>query len=255
MMGIGNTLCIAVGMLYLGAGPAFAENPRTGAPEDWPEPMPEMLHWFLLVDQLEYRLNDGDDLARWEVESWLGGDTHRAWLKSEGEVRTTGSSAGDAEVQLLYGYNFAPFWDLQVGVRADFLFGSGPNRERTFAAIGVEGLAPFWFEVTPTLFVSDDGDVSARLTTTYELLLTQRLIAQPRLELNVAAQDAKKFGIEAGFNDIELGLRLRYEIRREFAPYIGVNWLRKLGNTADLARSEGEDASVVGFVAGLRIWF
>ena len=254
-MQIGNELRIAIAALLLGAGPAFAENPRTGAPEDWPEPMPEMIHWYLLADQLEYRLNDGDDLVRWDAEGWLGGDTHRVWLKSEGEVRTTGPSGGDAEIQLLYGYNFAPFWDFQIGARQDFLFGSGPDRERTFAAIGVEGLAPYWFELSPTLFVSDDGDVSARLTGTYDVLLTQRLIAQPRVELNVAAQDAEKFGIERGFNDIELGLRLRYEIRREFAPYVGVNWLRKLGNTADLARREGEDASVVGFVAGLRIWF
>ena len=248
-------LLVAAWVLALGPNPVFAENPRTGAPDDWPEAMPEMIHWFLLADQLEYRVNDGDDQAKWEVEGWLGGDTHRVWLESEGEVNTTGSSEGDAEVQLFYGYHFAPFWDVKVGARQDFLFGSGPNRERTFAAIGVEGLAPGWFEVEPMLFVSDDGDVSARLTADYDLLLTQRLVVQPRMELNVAAHDAKKFGIERGFNDIELGLRLRYEIRREFAPYVGVNWLRKLGNTADLARREGEDASVVGFVAGLRVWF
>ena len=250
-----HAILLAIAVLVLGSRPSAGENPRTGAPDDWPETMPEMIHWFVLADQLEYRVNDGDDQAKWEVEGWLGGDTHRVWLESEGEVNTTGPSGGDAEVQLGYGYNFAPFWDVKVGVREDFLFGPGPDRKRTLASLGVGGLAPGWFEVEPTLFVSDDGDVSARLTANYELLLTQRLVAQPRLELNVAAHDEKKFGIERGFNDIELGLRLRYEIRREFAPYVGVNWLRKLGNTADLARREGEDASVVGFVAGLRIWF
>lgn len=239
----------------LGPAGATAENARTGAPDDWPEAMPEMLHWFVRADQLEHRVNDGDDLFRWEVEGWLGGDTHRLWLESEGEVRTQGPSGGDAELQLHYGYAFAPFWDLRIGLRQDFLFGSGPDRERTFAAFGVEGLAPLWFELSPMLFVSEDGHVSGRLTATYDLLLTQRLVAQPRFELNVAARDAKRFGIERGFNDVELGLRLRYELRRELAPYVGVNWLRKLGNTADLARDEGEDASAIGFVAGLRVWF
>ena len=237
------------------SAPVAAENPRTGSPDDWPEPMPGMLHGFFIAEQLEYRVNDGDDELRWDGEGWLGGDQHKLWLKTEGEVRTTGPSGGDAELQLLYGYTFSPFWDVQIGARQDFVFGSGPDRERTFAAIGVEGLAPGWFEVSPTLFVSEHGDVSARLTTTVDLLLSQRLVAQPRFELNVAAQDEKRFGIERGFNDIELGLRLRYEIRREFAPYVGVNWLRKLGNTEGLARRRGDEASVVGFVAGIRAWF
>ena len=239
-----------------GGGSARAEDNPAGAPEEWPEPVPDSrLRFFLLGDQLEFRANDGDELARWEVEGWWGGDINRLWLKTEGDVRTSGPSGGEAELQLLYGRAIPPFWDFQLGVRQDVLFGSGPDRERTFAAVGVEGLAPYWFEVTPTLFVSDEGDVSGRFTGTYDLLLTQRLVLQPRIELNVAVSDARKFGIESGFNDIELGLRLRYEIRREFAPYVGVNWLRKLGNTADLARDEGEDTSVVGLVVGLRVWF
>lgn len=132
---------------------------------------------------------------------------------------------------------------------------SGPDRARTFAVIGVQGLAPYWFEVTPALFISDDGDVSARLTASYDLLFTQRFIVQSRIEVNAAAQDARKFGVESGFNDVELGLRFRYEIRREFAPYIGVNWLRKLGDTADLAREEGDDVDALGVVVGFRLWF
>jgi copper resistance protein B len=250
-----RALAIALFVSLL-AGSAAGEDAATGAPDDWPPPMEHPLfQYFLLFDQLEYRLDDGDDLARWEVEGWLGGDYDKVWIKTEGETRTSGPSGGDAEVQLLYGRTFSPFWDFQVGVRQDFVFGAGPDRHRTFAVLGVEGLAPYWFELSPALFVSDDGDVSARLTATYDLLFTQRLVAEPRFELNVAVQDAKKFGVEQGFNDVELGLRLRYELRREFAPYVGVNWLRKLGDTADLARREGEDTSVVGFVAGLRIWF
>ncbi len=239
-----------------GRGAWAAEDNPAGAPAVWPRPIPDSpLRYFVLGDQLEFRANDGDDLLRWDAEGWVGGDYNRLWLKTEGERRTSGPSGGDAEVQLLYGRAIAPFWDLQIGVRQDVQFGSGPDRERTFAAIGVEGLAPYWFELTPTLFISDAGDVSARLTGTYDLLLTQRLVLQPRLELNAAVQDARRFGVRSGFNDIELGLRLRYEIRREFAPYIGVNWLRKLGNTADLAREEGDDVDALGFVVGLRLWF
>lgn len=237
------------------SGGASAENPRTGAPEHWPESMPGMLHWLFSVEELEHRVNDSEDLLRWDAEGWVGGDVHKLWLKTEGEVRTQGPGGGDAELQLLYGHLLAPFWDLQIGARQDFVFGSGPDRERTFAAIGVEGLAPGWFEVTPTLFVSQHGDVSARLTASVDLLLSQRLVAQPRFELNAAASDSKRFGIERGFNDVELGLRLRYEVWRELAPYVGVNWHRRLGNTENLARRRGEDASVVGFVAGIRAWF
>ena len=123
------------------------------------------------------------------------------------------------------------------------------------AIVGAAGLAPYWFEVEPTLYVSDDGDVSFRLEATYDLLLTQRLILQPRFELDAAASSTPEFGIGAGINDIQLGLRLRYEIRREVAPYVGVSWTRKLGNTADFARDEGEDVDSLGAVVGLRFWF
>jgi len=252
-----NALAMSLVALGLSLSPvgATAETPA-GAPTDWPEPILDSnLRYFVLVDQLEFRGNDGDDLVRWDSEGWLGGDYNKLWFKTEGEVRTSGPSGGDAEFQILYGRTFAPFWDFQVGVRQDVLFGSGPDRERTFAVLGVEGLAPYWFEVTPALFISDDGDVSVRFTATYDLLFTQRLIAQPRIEVNAAAQDARKFGVESGFNDIELALRLRYEIRREFATYIGVNWLRKLGDTADLAREEGEDVDALGVVVGIRLWF
>lgn len=252
-----NALAMSLAAFGLSLVPvgAIAET-RAGAPDGWPEPVADSsLRYFALADQLEFRRNDGDDLSRWDAEGWVGGDYHKLWLKTEGENRTSGPSGGDAEFQLLYGRTFAAFWDLQLGIREDVLFGSGRNRRRTLAVLGLEGLAPYWFEVTPALFISDDGDVSARLTATYDLLFTQRLIAQPRFEVNLAVQGAPTFGIESGVNDIELGLRLRYEIRREFAPYIGVNWLRKLGDTADLAREEGEDVDALGVVVGIRIWF
>ena len=210
---------------------------------------------LLLVDQLEYRLQDGDDEFRWDSEGWYGGDLNRFWFKTEGEQTVQGPGAGRAEFHGYYGRLIATFWDAQIGVRYDQLWEPGSNPSRFFGAIGVQGFAPYRFEVTPALFVSEDGDFSARLTATKDFRITQRLIAQGRFETEIAAQDVPKFGVGDGFNYVELGLRLRYEIRREFAPYIGVNWERKVGETASLARQDGEDPNVLSFVTGIRVWF
>jgi len=232
-----------------------AETPD-GAPADWPQPIPDSkLYWMLLVDQLEYRLSDEKDIFAWDLQSWFGGDRNRLVFKSEGDQRTQGASSGEAEFQLLFSRAILPFWDFQLGVRQDRIYGSGPDRARNFAAIGVEGLAPQWFDVEPVLFVSDDGDASFRLEATYELFVTQRIVAQPRLEVDVAFSDAEKFEVRSGFSDLELGFRLRFEILREIAPYLGVNWSRKLGDTADLAREEGEPVGTLSFLAGIRLWF
>ncbi len=221
----------------------------------WPEPVEDrQIFSMMLVDQLEYRNNRGADTLEWDIQVGIGGDYNKLWLKTEGADRQSGESGGEWEAQVLYSRMVAPFWDFQAGLRYDRLYGA-QDRERGFAIIGFEGLAPYWFEVTPALFISEDGDLSARLETSYELLFTQRLILQPSLEINAAAQNVEEFGVGSGINDIELGLRLRYEIKREFAPYIGVSWTNKLGNTADIARSEGERTSDFAVVAGLRVWF
>lgn len=244
--------CLA-GVLF--AQTAGAGNP-SGAPADWPDAGHEPgLQAFFLAEQLEYRWIDGDDELAWEAEAWLGGPVHRLWLESEGELAVTGSTGGEAELQALYGRAIAPFWDLRIGLRGDALFGGGPNRQRGFAVLDLHGLAPLWFELTPALFVSDDGDVSFRLTASTEVLLTQRWIVEPRVELDAAADDARRFGIESGLNELELGLRLRYELRRELAPYLGLHWRQRLGHTADLARGEGESVRELGAVVGLRLWF
>ena len=213
------------------------------------------LRYYLLIDQLEFRAHDGDGSLAWEVEGWVGGDYNRVWLRTEGDQLVSGDSGGDAELEILYGRLVAPYWDLRVGVRQDVLSDAKHDRGRTFLSLGAAGLAPYWFELEPTLYVSDDGDVSFRLEATYDLLLTQRLILQPRFELDAAASSSREFGIGAGINDIQLGLRLRYEIRREIAPYVGVSWTRKFGNTADFARDEGDDVDSLGAVVGLRFWF
>lgn len=239
--------------LLLAWAPARAQAP-TGAPAGSPV-MGHELRYFVLVDQAEFRAHDGDDFVAWEVEGWLGGDYNRLWVRTEGDRTVSGGSSGEAELEVLYGRFIAPFWDARIGVRQDLVSEGGHDRGRTFLSLGVVGLAPQWFEVEPTLYVSDEGDVSFRLETTYDLYLSQRLVLQPRLELDAAASQVSEFGIGSGINDVQLGLRLRYEIRREIAPYVGVSWIRKVGNTADLARDEGEGVDSLGLVVGLRLWF
>ncbi len=224
-------------------------------PEDWPDPINDSHTYSLfLVEKLEYRGQDESDLFNWEIASWVGGDYERLWIKSEGDVGLENGD-GEAEVQLLYGKLFSPFWDFQAGVRYDQSFGSDDNQGRAFGVIGVQGLAPYLFEIDAAMFVSQDGDVSARFVTEYQLLLSQRLILQPELETNLAVQTVEEFGVGAGINDIDLGVRLRYEFSRQFAPYVGVNWSRKFGETADLARDEGESVDDLSVVGGMRLMF
>lgn len=205
---------------------------------------------FVEVDQLEYRVADGHDTLAWEAQAWMGGDYHKVWFKTRGEDVVNGGTMR-AEAHLLYSRAITAFWDFQVGARYD----AKPNPSRTYAVIGVQGLAPYFFEADAEAFVSNRGDVSARLEAEYELLITQRLIAGPSAELNIAAQDVEELGIGSGLSEIELGLRLRYEIVREVAPYVGVSWESKIGETADMARSQGTDVDDVAFVIGVRAWF
>lgn len=208
----------------------------------------------IMIDQLEYRSNSGSDFLRWDIQGWRGTDYNKFWFKFEGEDEVSSDTA-DLELQALYSRAIAPFWDFQVGARYDASFGSDSPDDRYLAVIGFQGLAPYWFEVEPTLFVSDKGDVSARLTATYDLLLTQRMIMQPRLEVNVAATEDREYGIGKGVNDVQVGMRLRYEVRREFAPYVGLAWSREFGDTADFTRADGGEVNILSFVAGFRIWF
>jgi copper resistance protein B len=208
------------------------------------------IFYIFRADRLEHHWNDNEDILLWDVEAWIGSDYNKLYIESEGEKITDGD-VEEAMLELFYNRTIHPFWDLQLGVRHDF----EPRPTRTFAAIGVQGLARYWFEVDATAYVSDDGDVSARLEAEYDLLITQRLIFQPRFEMNVAVQEVPEYNIGSGINNIELGARLRYEIRREIAPYIGISWSRKTGETADLVVKDGEDIDVTSFVAGIKLWF
>lgn len=224
-------------------------------PPEWGEPIHDSQSFSLFVfDQLEYRVNDGENSFNWDASGWRGGDHERLWLKTEGSVGLD-TGAGEAEIQLLYGKLVSPFWDFQAGLRYDQKFGEEENPGRAFAVVGMQGLSPYLFEIDTALFISEEGDISARFTAEQQFLLTQKLILQPEIEINVAAQTVEKFGVGSGINDIELGLRLRYEVNRNFAPYLGVNWETKLFGSADFARSEEGNISDFSVVGGARLLF
>ncbi|UIJ46474.1 copper resistance protein B [Sphingomonas cannabina] len=204
----------------------------------------------VMIDIAEYQPRRGGDGYRWDGGAWIGGDIDRFRLKSEGEGRF-GDRVESADVQALYSRAIDPYWNLQAGVRQDL----GPGPRRTYAVIGVEGLAPYWFELGGSLFLSDKGDVLARAEGYYDQRITQDLVLQPRAELDFAFQDVPENAIGSGLSTAELGLRLRYERIREFAPYVGVSWERRLGRTADFARARGDDTGGVDLVLGIRAWF
>lgn len=204
----------------------------------------------ILIDQLEYRARDGNDAIGWDGQAWYGGDYNKIWLKTQGEYGIS-EPTEHAEVQLLYSRLLTYNYDLQAGVRYDLR----PDPSRAYGVIGLQGLAPGYFEIDLQGFVSNQGHISARFEAEYDLLITQRLVLQPKFETNLAIQDDRRRGIGSGIDDIELGLRLRYEIMREVAPYIGISYERALGESADFARDENEGVEDLWFVAGLRLAF
>lgn len=213
-----------------------------------------MRNIFFLADVLEYRPHGDDSDFRWDIESYYGGDFNRLWFKSEGE-QSAKRGEYDLDAQVLYGRFVIKYYDAQIGARMETRTYKGHNETRTHAVIGLEGLVPYRFEIEPLLFISEEGDVSARITAAKDFLLTQRLILQGRVETKLAIQEVKKFATGSGLNNVEVGLRLRYEIRREIAPYIGVSYERSLFSTEDLVRLEGGEVNQLRFVAGLRVWF
>lgn len=205
---------------------------------------------LVLFDQLEANFDDGEEGYSWDAQGWYGGDIHRFWWKSEGEGGF-GGKLEDAEVQALYSRAFTPYFDVQAGIRQTY----APEGERTDLVVGVQGLAPYWFEVGAAAFLSSKGEFRARAEAEYDLRITQRLILQPRAEINLSAEDIPELSIGAGVSSVEFGARLRYEIRREFAPYVGVEWVSGIGETRDFREARGEDTESTRLLVGLRAWF
>jgi copper resistance protein B len=244
-------------------------------PDSWPEPVGDNpILSFTLLEQLEYRVSDDDrDQFGWEAQGWIGNDNHKFWWKTEGAVLFNGTDGrdrianmdegerepatdeGESEFEALYAVPFNPFWTAQVGVRYENERTEDDTTERASLVLGVQGLAPYKFDLEPTLYLTEDGDLLGRLTASYDLYLTQRLVIQPRTEINLSAQDVPDYGLGAGFNDLTLELRLRYELQREFAPYVGLRYITLLGETADIARQDGIGVDDFQVVFGLRIAF
>ena len=209
-----------------------------------------------LIDRLEVSLRNGRDGYAWDdVQFWYGGDIDRLWIKSQGEGEF-GGALESAEVQALWSHALDPWFDLQAGVRYDFR----PDPQRAYLVLGIQGLAPYWFEVDGALFLSSKGDLSARVEVEYDQRITQRLILQPRVEFDLAAQDVPEIGVGSGLSTAELGLRLRYEFfptssPAVIAPYVGVQYERAFGDTAGFRRAAGERVGGWSLVMGVRTWF
>ncbi len=206
------------------------------------------VNFLVLLDQLEWQIGAGSRRVSWDTKGWIGRDINRLWFRTEGEGeadRLVGSQA-----HVLYGRAFARWWEIVAGIRQDVR----PGPAQTWAAIGVQGLAPFWFDVEATAYVGASGRTHFRIETEYELLVTNRLVAQPLVEIEIYGKDDVDHGFAAGLSTGDAGIRLRYEFHRQVAPYIGVTWHRKFFGTANLARQSGEPTADTRLVIGARLW-
>lgn len=204
----------------------------------------------ILIDQLESRIQKGENGYRWSAQGWYGGDIDKLWIKTEG-AGTYSGKLEQGEIQVLWSRAVSPWFDVQSGIRYDFK--SGPKR--THAVLGLQGLMPYAYNIEAALFLSNKGELTGRFSAEYDLLITQKLILQPRGEINLSARNMRELGMGRGVSTIEAGLRLRYEFIPEFAPYIGWEYERKVGVTANFARQRGEKVGNFRYLAGLRSWF
>lgn len=203
---------------------------------------------FVLFDQLEWQGGENGGLSI-DNKTWIGGDLNRLWIRAEGE--SSDGRPENAQLHALYGRSISRWWDLTVGVRQDFR----PGPSQAWLAVGIQGLAPQWFEVEATAYFGRAGRTHGRVEVEYELLITNRLVLQPLIEAEIYGKDDPLRGIGAGLSAIDAGLRLRYELRREFAPYVGVTWHRALFGTADYARADGDSVGRARVAIGVRAWF
>ena len=207
------------------------------------------MSYYVLFDQLEWQVGRGVNGVSIDSRGWVGRDRDRLWFRAEGDGE--GGRVDEAQTHVLYGRQFSRWWDVVAGVRQDFR----PGSPQTWAAFGIQGLAPYWFDIEATGYVGASGRTHVRFEVEYELLLTNRLVLQPLLEAEVFGKSDPERRIGAGLSTTDLGFRLRYEFQREVAPYIGITWSNKWGKTSDFAEAAGEDTGGPRFVTGLRLWF
>lgn len=222
----------------------------------WPSPKADHgTYSYILFDNLEYqRVRGGINALKWSILGWRGGDINRFWFKSEGsEHSRRGTTGAQVDGQALYGRAISAFFHVQTGVRYEVHL-EDKAVSRVFAVVALQGLAPYRFDVEPELFLSNKGKFSGRFTASTDWLLTQRLIVQPRVETEFAFQNDADFGIDRGFNDAGASIRLRYEVRREFAPYVGVAFLQDFGATQSRSKKEGTVPNQLQIVFGIRLW-
>ena len=234
------------------------ERAGSPPPRDWPAVIfDDRAYLFFLFEQVEYRFADGrsPDHLGWEAQGWVGGDLNKFWWKSEGEAVFEGHDHGESETDLLYSRLISPFWNLQGGVQYANEWEHGGYQDRFSGVVAIQGLVPYKFEVDASLYLSEDADVTLDLEAEYDLRITQRLVLQPLVMLSAAFQDIPERALASGLTDIHLDLRLRYEIKRELAPYIGLRYRSLLGETEDIARAAGDSTSETYVIAGLRFAF
>ncbi len=239
---------VAAAVVWPIAALAQMETPDATPSAPFGMPKESPLYFHAVMNQLEGRFGINNNF-RWSGEAWAGTDANRLWLRSEGAVNAHGD-VEDSQQEILYDRPITPYFDLQAGLRGDIDFRTG----RTWAAFGVEGLAPYFFEVSATAYASDEGHYAAKLEGSTDLLITQRLILQPQIEMNFYTKDDPARGVGSGISDLDTGLRLRYEITRKFAPYIAVAYEGKFGTTADFGRVSRDKTSDFRFTVGVRVW-
>lgn len=220
-----------------------AFNVNAGGKEDDP------LLMKVMIDQLETRITNGSNPTVLEAQAWIGKDLNKFWIKAD--VERVDGETEEAELQFLYSKAIAPYWDFQIGWRHD----EQPTPRQDWLAIGFQGIAPYFYEIDTAAFIAEDGQVNLRLKAEYEMMFTQKLVLTPEVTFDFHAKDDASRDIGSGLSSSEIGLRLRYEVTREFAPYVGVNWTNKYGKTGDFAAAAGEDENDTQFVVGVRSWF
>ncbi len=239
---------LALAFIFGMTSPAQAQD----SAKNWPSAMhDETILTKVMLDRLERRHSSSGDISYWEAQAWVGGDINKLWLKTEGNFAQ--GKTDDAELEAYFSRAVAAFWDAQFGVRHDFSTADAPSRD--WLGVGFQGLAPYLFEVDTTAYVGNNGRTALRFKAEYDLLLTQRWVFMPEVEMNAYGKDDPERNLGSGLSDASLTLRVRYDIRRELSPYLGVMWTQKYGGTADYARSVGNRASETQYIAGIRAWW